>query len=578
MKKKRPTSIVQLNKGGIQLPDDAPLSIQPGETYPVEIEMLRSGVFQYWWREIKLGRQQLQQIIDNRNAGRPHTPLSFDLDHNPGSVGAVAWLDDADDALSIRLKTYTDPDGVLRSCYVLVGKVNLNSLGYSLVKDRRYKFFSVEMALNYQSQEKIRRERQLSPDENTNEYDLEDPKGYCLLSGALTNRPFIPDLSPISLSATEPVATMSVGDVLSDDPGFVIFAKSEDPYKTKGGKKKVDASDEEEDEDDLKPDDEPEPEDDDLEASQPVNPAIVADLNTTPVNLSNDDIDQPPARQQKDQTMKFTALLVTLLSLDAAAQIAKLDEMAAQFADDQSELAQLNQYRAMLQASIANDRLAREQTAKASLLASEKAKLEAEQVELKRQVMEKAQLSYIQDVELFAQGLRSDGHHEAPIAAISQLLLSVHPDNHRLTFSNVNGDAQFSLKDVAKVIFEALPEDARLSRKTDPAKVQEVEATPAPSPTAPVNASAPRQAADPSKPETHRTRFSAQEQQVIFSNTREWLENVYGQKFSTPADLPVTFWERLNDEGKYVQRIPVVKASATQAAGDEAQVATPSWY
>jgi len=458
-----PQSIVQLNKGGIQLPDDAPLSINPGETYSVEIEMLRTGVYQYWWREIKLGRQQLQQILDNRNAGRPHTPLSFDLDHNPGSVGAVAWLDDADDALSIRNKTYTDPDGVMRSCYVLVGKVNLNSLGYSLIKDRRYKFFSVEMALQYQSQEKVRRSRQISPEDDTSEYEMEDPKGYCLLSGALTNRPFIPDLAPISLSVEgAPPVEMSGLVGIDDGSEFVTFVReAKKPVKPKGAAKASDPG-EEEDEDDQMPDLEPEPgeeDDEELTASEPINPPIGNDLNNPPVNLSKNDIDPlaTPAPVKEDK-MKFSQLIAMLSALATPSeQLAKMDELSATFSADVEDQKQIAGYRKMLELSVANDRLAREQTAKAALLQTEKTRLESEQVDLRKKAMENAQLSYQQSVDLFAQALRTDGHHEAPIKAMSELLMSVHPDTHTFKFSTVTGDKQFELKDLAKAIFDSLP-------------------------------------------------------------------------------------------------------------------------
>jgi hypothetical protein len=593
-----PKSIVQLNKGGIQLPDDAPLSINPGETYPVEIEMLRTGVYQYWWREIKLGRQQLQQIVDNRNAGRPHTPLSFDLDHNPGSVGAVAWLDDADDALYIRNKTYTDPDGVARTCYVLVGKVNLNSLGYALVKDRRYKFFSVEMALQYQSQEKVRRSRQISPEDDTSEYEMEDPKGYCLLSGALTNRPFIPDLAPISLSV-DGAAPVEMSGLVGIDDGsdFVTFVReNKKSSKPKGAAKASDPGDEEEGDEDEMPDLEPEPGDDedeeysDVAASEPINPPIGNDLNNPPVNLSKNDIDPlaTPAEEKEDK-MKFMQLFVTLSALATPAeQLAKMDELSATFSTDVEDQKQIAGYRKMLELSIANDRLAREQTAKASMLQTEKARLESEQVELRKKAMENAQLSYQQSIDLFAQALRTDGHHEAPIKAMSELLLSVHPDAHTLKFSTVTGDKQFELKDLAKAIFDSLPNEARLGKPVDETKVAEV--TPVAAPTPEQVKASEVTPLDPSKPDTFRTRFSAEQQTQMFSANRQWLEELYGQKFSQASEIPVSFWQRCDDKGNFQKKVlapvapqqaaptgePPVKASSLK--GRPAEPGINPWY
>jgi hypothetical protein len=168
------------------------------------IECFRTGVFEHpWYGKLNIDKKYLSTILKNWKDNVFPTQVSFDRDHNPAS-GAMAWIPKYEDdakALYIVSKSYKDPKGKERSCFVLMAKVELTDEGYSLIKSKKYKYFSSEINPNYRSYEVFyEQDKDTVKEEDRVEY------GPVLVSGGLTNRPYIVNLEPISLSFSSDVS------------------------------------------------------------------------------------------------------------------------------------------------------------------------------------------------------------------------------------------------------------------------------------------------------------------------------------------------------------------------------------
>lgn len=214
------------------------------------IECFRTGVFEHpWYGKLNIDKKYLNTILKNWRDNVFPTQVSFDRDHNPAS-GAMAWVPTPEEdpkALTIVSKTYKDPKGKERNCHVLMAKVELTEEGYALVKSKKYKYFSSEINPNYKSYEVFyEQDKDVIKEEDRIEY------GPVLIGGGLTNRPYIVNLKPISLSFSDELSTSdeSEGGYSMSAHGstdeLMIFSTSFG-YKKKE-KEKEDMDEEEEDE------------------------------------------------------------------------------------------------------------------------------------------------------------------------------------------------------------------------------------------------------------------------------------------------------------------------------------------
>jgi hypothetical protein len=224
-------STLAFSKTGLSIPDSAPVSLSEDKTYTVSVEMLRTGVFKHpAYGVVDISKQMLEEIIRNYENKVYPTDISFDADHDPTKYGALAWLAE-ENPLSIKAKKYRTADGQTKVCHVLVGQLVLNPTGYELVKSKRYRYFSIEMRHNYRPYEMTKSVQETAGKKE--EVYIESPScGTVMMSGGLTNRPFIPNLEPIKLSWNAYDSTADVHelheplDQLESDE-FVVFSKTD---------------------------------------------------------------------------------------------------------------------------------------------------------------------------------------------------------------------------------------------------------------------------------------------------------------------------------------------------------------
>lgn len=139
----------------------------------VIIEMLPSGTFQHEaYGEIVVDDNKLNEIMKNFKDDVLHRDIAFDMNHLP-DLPAAAWLK----RLSIAKKPWR---GGNRN--VLMGSVELTKRGEEAIRNKEFKYFSAEYSDQY--------------------VDKETGKQYgtVLKGGGLTNRPWMPGLSPIKFS------------------------------------------------------------------------------------------------------------------------------------------------------------------------------------------------------------------------------------------------------------------------------------------------------------------------------------------------------------------------------------------
>ena len=139
------------------------------------IEMLREGSFKHpRFGDVNINRKLFIKLIQNYINNVLDREISFDLNHNP-DTGAYAWLK----KLYIRRRSFKDK----KARNVLVGSASFTEEGKELVKNKKYKYFSIEYHPNF-----------IDKENESIEY------GPVVFGGALTNRPFIPSMKPITMS------------------------------------------------------------------------------------------------------------------------------------------------------------------------------------------------------------------------------------------------------------------------------------------------------------------------------------------------------------------------------------------
>lgn len=148
---------------------------------PVKIQVLRRGKFRHpWYGVLNFDDTFFDNVIKNFEAGVPQAEIAFDFRHNP-DWGAAAWI-----------------SKLSKSDAGLTATVDLTTKGRQSVKDREFRFFSIEYTDDY-----VEYRFSQEPDETTGEMKDVESKvshGPTVLGGGLTNRPFIKGMLPVSLS------------------------------------------------------------------------------------------------------------------------------------------------------------------------------------------------------------------------------------------------------------------------------------------------------------------------------------------------------------------------------------------
>jgi len=137
----------------------------------IEIEMIRSGVFEHpWYGKLNWNKKKFLNMIKNFKNDVIGRELSIDFNHNNMSV-AGGWMK----KLYLKNNKY---GGVS-----LMSKTELTKVGENALRDKLYKYFSIEWDENYVEKE--------------GEGNGRGKYGPTLLGGGLTNRPYIDKLTPI---------------------------------------------------------------------------------------------------------------------------------------------------------------------------------------------------------------------------------------------------------------------------------------------------------------------------------------------------------------------------------------------
>lgn len=144
----------------------SPVALDEGTSQTAEIQVFKQGKFRKNGRNITVGPEQIKQAVENFNnhvAGEP--PLDYDHEFAyGGSSAAAGWF-----------KALYEKDGALWAT------VEFTREAAEKVREKVYRFFSPEFHENW-------------ADETGKKH------GFVLLAGGLTNRPFLKNMAPVTLS------------------------------------------------------------------------------------------------------------------------------------------------------------------------------------------------------------------------------------------------------------------------------------------------------------------------------------------------------------------------------------------
>lgn len=166
-----------------------------GDSPECEIEMLRTGTYLrnfFWFQQvIGITEEHIDNMIKNFNDKVCSEDIQLDTSHNRDE--SYGWLK----SLS---KTYREVDGK-NECF-MVGNWSLTPDGARLVREQIYKYFSLEFAHNY-SKRALKEVTTLPSGEKVPTGESTRTYGPTITGGALTNRPFIPNLKQLSYKFSE---------------------------------------------------------------------------------------------------------------------------------------------------------------------------------------------------------------------------------------------------------------------------------------------------------------------------------------------------------------------------------------
>jgi len=143
--------------------------IKLGKTFSADIEIMHTGKWEHpQYGTIKIDNSDIDKFVNSFDNNVRKVDLAIDQEHMP-EKGAAGWIKS--------LKKEEDDNGM-----ALMASIEWTKLGKGLIKDGVFKYFSPELAFDYEDQE-------------THE-NFEN----VLIGGALTNRPYFKNLAPVALS------------------------------------------------------------------------------------------------------------------------------------------------------------------------------------------------------------------------------------------------------------------------------------------------------------------------------------------------------------------------------------------
>lgn len=160
----------------------------------VNIDMLRTGKFKRYSFFgdfiINIDDKMIDNMIENFENKIVTRGVPLDVNHNKAE--AYGWLNSL-------TKEYREING--KNQVFLIGNWSLNEKGQKLIKDKSYKYFSIEFDPNY---EKTEVDSTIKTPEGMEVQSGESfLYGPTILGGALTNRPFIPDMNSVPMTFSD---------------------------------------------------------------------------------------------------------------------------------------------------------------------------------------------------------------------------------------------------------------------------------------------------------------------------------------------------------------------------------------
>jgi hypothetical protein len=286
-----------------------PKSIEVGQTYSIEVEMFRSGKFKHpWYGDLDFTEQYLNDVVRNFDNGVRSRNIPCNTEHDR-EKGAIGWIDlEKENPVYTVNKIVKNSLGQDETRTVLVGWVALNSYGYSLIADNRFKFWSAEIFPRWRSME-------LSTiiGEDGMEVEVQAQTSTPVLSGgAITNDPFIPGLGMLGFSNGNHVDDQ-------EDIAYTLDSDSNDYYlfsfhnKTEKKDSNTDVDVKEEKVEDF---------------SNPI-PHYVDEKD--PVVKTESSVVDDSIKPSKGASMKFSDVLSKINSLPLAEKISYLDSVNHEF-------------------------------------------------------------------------------------------------------------------------------------------------------------------------------------------------------------------------------------------------------
>jgi hypothetical protein len=441
-----------------------PKSIDVGSFHTVDIEMFRTGKFYHaWYGDLNFDKTYLESMIRNYKAGVYPTHISFDLDHDP-TKGAVGWLSESEDALSIVEKVVKNFMGQDETVHFLIGKIDLNSYGYGLVADSIYRYFSAEIHPKYKGREKV-----VARDEKGVDVELvQTTETPVLTGGSLTNKPFIEKMGAVMLSSN----VISSNHSLEDGEFFATYEGDKSFFfASVKNKAKKNSEPEDEEDDDMDKDDVEDKSDSKVDCDCGKKECKKCSMSKKSKKedkeYSIDEVESLKNSYIEGGEMNFSEIQSAIKDMSLADKITHLEGLAQKYSNDPSAAGIAIVLSSLKEAKRADD-LASQEVQKRMKAEKDAQESEAKAISLSLQVKEAREIGYSKRVELFCEQMTRAGHFPSLVNKAKEILTDLPADNRDVKFSSLaKPESKLDLLEVIEQLFSSLPQDAKTKTLTD---------------------------------------------------------------------------------------------------------------
>ena len=195
LKQKNPKSKKQedFHRFSSPIPEISLDQIKLADKDSINIQCLREGKFKHpWYGILDFNQKFFSDLIQNFEADIPNPEIAFDFKHMP-DYGAAAWIN----------KFFIEDKN-------LMANVSLTKRGKESIKDKEFRYFSIEYTDDYVEFEF---NEELGEDGKPIERETKISHGPTVLGGGLTNRPFIKGMLPVSLHEGDEIEQIQLTEV-----------------------------------------------------------------------------------------------------------------------------------------------------------------------------------------------------------------------------------------------------------------------------------------------------------------------------------------------------------------------------